>query len=223
MVCVRYVSEGGLEPPRPCGHQPLKLARLPIPPLRRGGERYPTAEAVRVLPSPVPSTRSDRSPRYRSAVTRLAFTAVIEPSGRGGGGALVRLPVDAAELFGTRARFPVKVTFNAISYRGSTMPMGDGSFCVGITKAIQAQAGARVGDAVAVTLERDEDVRTVDVPAELQAAFAADPMAAERFRTMAFTHRREYAEWVGSAKKPETRQRRAAKAIEMIADAARLS
>ena len=29
------VSEGGLEPPRPCGHQPLKLARLPIPPLRR--------------------------------------------------------------------------------------------------------------------------------------------------------------------------------------------
>ncbi len=31
----RCVSEGGLEPPRPCGHQPLKLARLPIPPLRR--------------------------------------------------------------------------------------------------------------------------------------------------------------------------------------------
>src|SRR5689334_12470539 len=23
------VSKGGLEPPRPCGHQPLKLARLP--------------------------------------------------------------------------------------------------------------------------------------------------------------------------------------------------
>ena len=30
------VSEGGLEPPRPFGHQLLKLARLPIPPLRRG-------------------------------------------------------------------------------------------------------------------------------------------------------------------------------------------
>ena len=29
------VSEAGLEPARPCGHQPLKLARLPIPPLRR--------------------------------------------------------------------------------------------------------------------------------------------------------------------------------------------
>ena len=28
------VSKGGLEPPRPCGHKHLKLARLPIPPLR---------------------------------------------------------------------------------------------------------------------------------------------------------------------------------------------
>ena len=30
------VSKGGLEPPRDFSHQPLKLARLPISPLRRG-------------------------------------------------------------------------------------------------------------------------------------------------------------------------------------------
>src|SRR5699024_3467023 len=29
------VREGGLEPPRPCGHWRLKPARLPIPPLAR--------------------------------------------------------------------------------------------------------------------------------------------------------------------------------------------
>src|SRR5690606_40929921 len=29
------VGEGGLEPPRPCGHWHLKPARLPIPPLAR--------------------------------------------------------------------------------------------------------------------------------------------------------------------------------------------
>ena len=39
------VSEGGLEPPHPYGHQILSLARLPIPPLRRGGAsmRRPTS------------------------------------------------------------------------------------------------------------------------------------------------------------------------------------
>ena len=32
----RMVRKKGLEPSRPCGRQPLKLVRLPIPPLPRG-------------------------------------------------------------------------------------------------------------------------------------------------------------------------------------------
>ena len=40
------VSEGGLEPPRPCGHQPLKLARLPIPPLRLACDSEERPESV---------------------------------------------------------------------------------------------------------------------------------------------------------------------------------
>ena len=38
----KMVSKGGLEPPRPNGRQPLKLVRLPIPPLRRGNVRLAT-------------------------------------------------------------------------------------------------------------------------------------------------------------------------------------
>src|SRR6187401_2668611 len=34
----RLVRKGGLEPPRYCYRQPLKLVRLPIPPLPRGGQ-----------------------------------------------------------------------------------------------------------------------------------------------------------------------------------------
>src|SRR5207244_12593593 len=62
----------------------------------------------------------------------------------------------------TRARFPVLVTFNGVAYRGSTMPIGDGTFCVGVTRAVQARAGASVGDRVAVVVERDAGERTVD-------------------------------------------------------------
>ncbi len=78
-MAVPYVSEGGLEPPRPCGHQPLKLARLPIPPLRRGtpgrpgahdrlpapciGEHRPHAQSnVRVTASDQRARRASRSP-----------------------------------------------------------------------------------------------------------------------------------------------------------------
>src|SRR4051812_21962431 len=35
-MCEKFGSEGGLEPPCPCGHMALNHARLPIPPLRRG-------------------------------------------------------------------------------------------------------------------------------------------------------------------------------------------
>src|SRR5260370_29602964 len=137
---------------------------------------------------------------------RMTFEAPME-AGRGGG-AFVRLPADASQVFGTRARFPVLVTFNGVAYHGSTMPIGDGTFCVGVTKAVQARAGASVGDMVAVVVERDAGERTVVVPPELAAALASHPEAAARFQAMAVAHRKEYAAGIASAEKPETPPRR---------------
>jgi hypothetical protein len=155
-------------------------------------------------------------------MARLEFDAVVQAPPRGGGGALVALPGEAAEVFGTRARFAVRATFNGVAYRGSTMPLGDGTFCVGITKAIRAQAGAEIGQAVHVVVERDDEERVVDVPADLAGALAGAGLA-ERFAALAFTHRKEYARWVSEAKRPDTRDRRLAKAVEMIRAGERLS
>ena len=42
-------------------------------------------------------------------------------------------------------------------------------------------------------------------------------MTEERaFEGLAYTHRKEYAQWVGEAKRQETRDRRAARALEML-------
>jgi Domain of unknown function (DUF1905)/Bacteriocin-protection, YdeI or OmpD-Associated len=155
-------------------------------------------------------------------MTRMEFDAVVQSTSRGGGGALVPLPENAAEVFGTRARFPIHATFNGIPYRGSTMPMGDGTFCVGITKAIRADSGADIGDTVHVVLERDNAERVVDVPPDLAEALQEAGLMS-RFGAMAFTHRKEYARWVAEAKRAETRAARVAKAVTMIGDGARLS
>ena len=132
------------------------------------------------------------------------------------------LPPEAAQVFGTRARFPVRATFNGVAYRGSTMPMGDGTFCLGVTKAIQAQSGAGVGDAVRVVVERDEEERTVEVPPDLQSALTGAGLV-ERFERLPYTHRKEFVAWVTEAKKPETRSRRLEKTVAMISDGVRLS
>jgi site-specific DNA recombinase len=62
------VSEAGLEPARPRGHQPLKLARLPIPPLRPG--RNPSA-----APGPNCESTPAAVPEPGSPVPRSSCTA----------------------------------------------------------------------------------------------------------------------------------------------------
>ena len=145
---------------------------------------------------------------------RLEFVAEIVAAGRGG--ALVELPVSAADVFGTRGRVPVNATFDGVGYQGSLMPKGDGRFVLGVLKSIQAELDKGVGDSVRVTVERDTSERTVDVPAELASALDGDAVARGSFAAMAFSHRREYARWVAEAKKAETRVRRAAEAVAMI-------
>ena len=128
------------------------------------------------------------------------------------------MPLDVKAEFGTGGQVRVKATFDDVPYRGSIAPMGDGTHILGIRKAIRAEIGKHVGDIVAVVFEQDTEERVVKLPQELKAAFAAHPDAVARYQEKSFTFRRETAEWVGSAKKPETRLRRAAQAMDRILD-----
>jgi hypothetical protein len=141
------------------------------------------------------------------------FEAVVQAAR--GGGALVELPPDVLEALGGGKRFHVRGTLNGIEFASSTMPMGGGRVCLGLHKATRERAGVAPGDAVRLSVERAERP-PVEVPDELRAALAGDPRAAEAFDGLAHTHRREYAQWVAEAKRPETRARRAAQTLERL-------
>jgi hypothetical protein len=130
----------------------------------------------------------------------------------------VVLPAEVAAAMGGRARIPVMGTINGAAFRGSTMPMGDGRHCVGFRRAIQVQARVEVGDTVAIEIDRDDAPRTVDLPEDLAAALAAEPGARAAFDAMSYTHRREWAEAIDGAKRPETRARRIAQAVDAARD-----
>jgi hypothetical protein len=133
-----------------------------------------------------------------------------------GGGTVVELPAASLAALGGGARFRVRGTINGATLESSTMGIGGGRVCVGVHKATLQAIGAGPGDPVSLEIERDERVREVVVPAELQAALSEDAEAAATYEGLAFTHRREYAEWIAGAKRPETRKRRVSKAIEML-------
>ena len=143
-----------------------------------------------------------------------AFEAEIK-EGRGGG-ALIEVPFSVRDVFGTGGQVRVVATFDGRPYRGSLAPMGGGVHILGVRKDIRDAIGKGVGDTIAVTIEGDTQTRAVDIPPELVSALRANPEARARFESLSYTHRREYAEWVGSAKKQETKDRRAARAVELI-------
>lgn len=52
-----------------------------------------------------------------------------------------------------------------------------------------------------------------ELPAELVAAFAAEPRARERFDALPPSHQREYVSWVDQARRADARERRAAQTV----------
>jgi hypothetical protein len=124
------------------------------------------------------------------------------------------VPFDAKEVFG-HGRPPVRVTLNGYEYRSTLAPYG-GVYYLPVNQAVRAGAHVKAGDRVNVVLEADEAPRTVKPPADLARALKANPAAKARWEELSFTHRKEYAEAIEEAKKPETRARRIAQAIEQL-------
>ena len=116
--------------------------------------------------------------------------------------------------WGGGGRIPVLATFDGVAYRGSVASMG-GCMALGILKSIRSQLGKGDGDPVTVTVERDSAERTVEVPADLASALEEAGLR-EAFDGLSYSHRREHANAINDAKKPETRARRITKALEML-------
>ena len=150
---------------------------------------------------------------------RHTFEAQIE-EGRGGG-AFVRVPLDVERLFGTRGRVPIVASIDGVSYRGSIAPMG-GAHVLGIVKSIRTAIGKDVGDSVHFSFQRDLEERTVEVPEALRKALDASKSAREFFTDLSYTQRKEYARWIATAKRAETRARRVQQAIEKLEKRERL-
>ena len=68
-----------------------------------------------------------------------------------------------------------------------------------------------MGAKVTVVMERDEAPRVVEVPEPLARALAHDKAAKASFDKVAFTHRKEYAQWIAEAKREDAREWRVAK------------
>jgi hypothetical protein len=145
------------------------------------------------------------------------FKGVLEARGPRGAWTHMTVPFDVQAVFGSKARVPVVGTINGHPFRTSVMPVGNGSHYMAVTREMQAAAQARAGDSVDIVMDLDTARRTVEVPLDLQTALAAHPDLEASFLAFAYSHRKEFVDWIVDAKRPETRARRIEKSLEMIA------
>lgn len=124
------------------------------------------------------------------------------------------LPFDAKETFG-KVRAPVVVTIGSYSFRTTVAAMG-GKQVIGLNKENRTAAGVEAGQAVSVRIVFDDEERTVTPPQDLVRALKASKDAWERWKKLSYTHRKEHVRAIEETKRPETRQRRIAKAVAAV-------
>lgn len=127
----------------------------------------------------------------------------------------IEIPFDVEEEFGAK-RVKVKALFDGIEYRGSIVKMGLPCYIIGVTKDIRNKISKTYGDTIKVVIEKDVEDRNIEVPEKLNAMFNDNKDAHEFYESLSYSQKKKYVEWINSAKKKETFEKRINKVIKKL-------
>lgn len=148
----------------------------------------------------------------------IKFSAVIQQNGEMNA-AFVEFPFSTEELFNKKGQVKIKAVFDdKVEYRGSLAKMKSDCHILGLTQEVRKQLGKTFGDEVSVSLTEDKEERVIEIAEDIVSVFNENPEAKTLFDKMSYTHKKEYIRWIEEAKKPETRENRKIKMIQMILD-----
>lgn len=142
----------------------------------------------------------------------LHLTTTLEPHGPAT--AIVLTDTQVAELGGGK-RAAVRVTIGGRTARLRLGVMG-GQNLIGLSKAARKDLEVEIGDTIDAVIDLDDAERIVEVPDDLAAALDADSTVRATYDALSYTRRKEIAAGVATAKRPDTRARRIAAAIQAL-------
>lgn len=119
------------------------------------------------------------------------------------------LPIDVAADLNEKKIRRVMGTLNGVSVRRAVMGKKSEEQYLVLGRSLLREIGVIVGDTLLAELNVDPDPDFVDVGEEFEAVLADDPEAARRFFGMTPGKQRSLAHYVNSAKRVETRIKRA--------------
>lgn len=112
----------------------------------------------------------------------------------------------------------VEGTFGTAAFAATLNPDGKGGHWLKVEPTLRKAAGVEVGEIIALSFTPVTEEPEPTVPAELRAALAAAPeKAREVWADITSAARRDFVQWIETAKLAETRVKRIATACDMLA------
>ena len=135
--------------------------------------------------------------------------------------AFIEFPYDVEKEFGAKGQVKVNATFDGYEYRGSLAKMGHHCHCLGITQKIRKEINKQAGDLVHIVITKDESERVVLIPEDFKKELDKNELLKNNFNNLSYTNQKKFTEWITSAKKIETREKRIKDSILMLRKGAR--
>ena len=149
--------------------------------------------------------------RFRAKLLRPAASA------KAVSWAFLILPKNASAKLPSRGMTAVEGTINGFPFRATLEPDGQKSHWLKVDRKMREAAGADEGGIVTLEIEPAGEEPKPRVPSDLRKALAATPKARALWSNITPVARREWIQWITSAKQPETRARRVHNACAMLA------
>ncbi len=129
---------------------------------------------------------------------------------------IIRVPFDAAKLWGTRGQIKVKGEINGFAFRTSLFPTREGGHFLLVNKRMQKEARAAEGSVARFQMELDREERTVTIPDELKRILNEDRALRRWYDGLNHSTRNDIAKWVTEPKSAEARVRRGEQIAERL-------
>jgi hypothetical protein len=151
---------------------------------------------------------------------KIRFSAkLFRPAAAGNAGSwtFLTLPKDASAKLPSRGMTTVEGTINGFPFRATLEPDGQKSHWLKLNRKLREAAGANAGDVLTLEIAPSGEELEPRVPPDLRKALAAVPKARTLWSDLTPVARRDWIQWITSARQPETRARRVRNACAMLA------
>jgi len=125
------------------------------------------------------------------------------------------VPPELSDLLGAKGQVKVAGTITGYAFRSSTRPHGDSKHYIVVDKSIRDAIQVTAGDVVHVVMEKDTAPRTIEAPVDFTDRLRGDRLG-KTFESLSYSRKKEYVDWIESAKKPETHKRRIEESLDML-------